>query len=88
MIGFTRSVAASWPSREICAATSSRRASLEAPATRIEENALRTAQRLQTPLGRFGRSEELAATVAFLASDDAAFFVGETLNVNGGLVTN
>jgi len=41
----------------------------------------------RTPAGRLGTPEEVAATVAFLASDDAAFFVGATLNVNGGLVT-
>jgi 3-oxoacyl-[acyl-carrier protein] reductase len=60
---------------------------LEAAGAGIEENALRTAQRVQTPLGRFGRKEEIAATVEFLASDGAGFFVGATLNVNGGLVT-
>jgi 3-oxoacyl-[acyl-carrier protein] reductase len=51
------------------------------------ENDLRDAQRARTPLGRFGRPEEIAATVAFLASDDAAFFVGATLSPNGGMVT-
>jgi 3-oxoacyl-[acyl-carrier protein] reductase len=48
---------------------------------------LRQAQRTRSPLGRFGRPEEIAATVAFLASDDAAFFVGETLSAHGGIVT-
>jgi 3-oxoacyl-[acyl-carrier protein] reductase len=42
---------------------------------------------LQTPAGRLGRPEEIAATAAFLASDDASFFVGETVSPNGGLVT-
>jgi 3-oxoacyl-[acyl-carrier protein] reductase len=51
------------------------------------ENPLRDAQRARTPLGRFGRPEEIAATVAFLAGDDAAFFVGATLSPNGGIVT-
>jgi 3-oxoacyl-[acyl-carrier protein] reductase len=41
----------------------------------------------RTPLGRLGAPEEIAATVAFLASDDAAFFVGATVSPNGGLVT-
>jgi 3-oxoacyl-[acyl-carrier protein] reductase len=50
-------------------------------------NPLRDAQRLRAPIGRFGRPEEIAATVAFLASDDAAFFVGQTLSPNGGLIT-
>ena len=39
------------------------------------------------PLGRFGQSEEIAGTVAFLASDDGGFFIGETLSPNGGIVT-
>jgi 3-oxoacyl-[acyl-carrier protein] reductase len=60
---------------------------LETAGAGIEENALRNAQRVRTPLGRFGRREEIAATVEFLASDGAGYFIGETLNVNGGLVT-
>ncbi len=37
------------------------------------------------PVGRPGRPEEVAATVAFLASDRAAFITGTTIDVNGGL---
>jgi 3-oxoacyl-[acyl-carrier protein] reductase len=43
--------------------------------------------RLSTPLGRLGRPEEIAATVAFLASDEASFFVGQNVSPNGGVVT-
>lgn len=39
------------------------------------------------PTGRFGRPEEVAAAVAFLASDDAAYITGEVININGGLYT-
>ena len=38
----------------------------------------------RTPLRRIGTAEEVAAVVAFLASDDASFITGETVNVSGG----
>lgn len=38
------------------------------------------------PLGRVGRPEEIAAPIAFIASDAASFMTGEILNVNGGAV--
>lgn len=37
------------------------------------------------PMGRAGRSEEMAAIAAFLASDEAAYVTGQTLYVDGGL---
>jgi 3-oxoacyl-[acyl-carrier protein] reductase len=42
---------------------------------------------VQTPHGRLGRPDEIAATAAFLASGDATFYVGETISPNGGFVT-
>jgi 3-oxoacyl-[acyl-carrier protein] reductase len=47
----------------------------------------RRANAARTPVGRLGTPEEVAATVAFLASDDASYYVGATLSPNGGLVT-
>lgn len=39
------------------------------------------------PAGRFGKPEEVAALVAFLVSDEAAYITGETISINGGLYT-
>lgn len=36
------------------------------------------------PMGRLGRPEEIAALVAFLASEGAGYITGETININGG----
>ena len=39
----------------------------------------------QVPLGRMGRPEDIAETVAFLASDRAAYITGQTIQVDGGM---
>ncbi len=39
------------------------------------------------PAGRFGTSEEVAALVDFLASDEAEYITGEVVSINGGLYT-
>jgi len=39
-----------------------------------------------TPLGRWGRPEDVAAAALYLASPDAAFVTGQAINVNGGVV--
>lgn len=44
----------------------------------------RRAKAAELPLGRFGEPEDVAATVAFLASDDAKIYVGQTLGPNSG----
>jgi len=39
----------------------------------------------QIPLGRLGQPADVAAAVAYLASDEAAWVTGATLHVNGGM---
>ncbi|MEI7896600.1 MAG: 3-oxoacyl-ACP reductase FabG [bacterium] len=39
------------------------------------------------PMGRFGKPEEVASIVGFLASEDASYITGAVINVNGGLYT-
>jgi 3-oxoacyl-[acyl-carrier protein] reductase len=38
------------------------------------------------PLGRLGRPEEIASAARFLASDEAGYITGATLDVNGGIL--
>ena len=39
------------------------------------------------PMGRFGKPEEVASLVSFLASDEAAYITGQAISINGGLYT-
>ena len=53
--------------------------------TRALADAQRDALQSQIPLGRLGEPDDIAATVAFLASDAGQYITGETIHVNGGL---
>jgi 3-oxoacyl-[acyl-carrier protein] reductase len=84
MIGMSKSIAAEVASRGITV-------NCVAPgfiATKMTENL--TAERqarlaAAIPAGRFGKPEDVAAAVVYLASSEAAYVTGHTLHVNGGL---
>ncbi|ABQ33140.1 SDR family oxidoreductase [Bradyrhizobium sp. BTAi1] len=42
-------------------------------------------RRSSVPMARYGKAEEIAATIAFLASDGAAYITGQNIRVDGGL---
>lgn len=50
----------------------------------IKDKAFRTKVLSRTPLGRFGRPEEIAAVVAWLASDESSYVTGTTVFADGG----
>jgi len=52
----------------------------------LEDVAIREAWQQKTAMRRIGDPEDVVGPVAFLASDDAAFVTGQSLNVDGGIV--
>lgn len=49
-------------------------------------DAIKEAVIKQIPLGRFGKPEDIASAVTFLASDSGAYITGQTINIDGGMV--
>ena len=84
MTGFAKSLAAEVGSRNItvnCVAPGF----IETDMTAELPEAIKTKMLERVPLGRLGNVQEIAATVAFLASPSAAYITGETIHVNGGM---
>lgn len=85
MTGFTKSLAAEVGSRGItvnCVAPGF----IDTDMTAELPEAIKTKMLERIPLGRLGAVNEIAATVAFLASPNAAYITGETIHVNGGML--
>jgi 3-oxoacyl-[acyl-carrier protein] reductase len=84
IIGFTKSLARELGGRGV-------RANVIAPGyveSRLTEaisDEMRALMLQNTPLGRFGKPEDVAGAVRFLCSDDASFITGEVMLVDGGL---
>lgn len=84
VLGLTKSLARELAARNICVnAVSPGLIDTEMIAS-LSEKSLEEVLK-QIPLGRTGRTEEVAAAVAFLASEEAGYITGQVLRVNGGL---
>ncbi|HEX9524033.1 MAG TPA: SDR family oxidoreductase [Reyranella sp.] len=57
---------------------------IETPMLRSLPQAWLDQKRAELPIGPFGRVEEVAPVFVLLASEQGSYFVGSTLNVNGG----
>ena len=84
MLGFTKSLAQEIGSRGITV-NAVAPGFIDTDMTRELPEAQRDALLSAIPLGRLGSAEEIAAAVAFLVSEDAAYITGTTLHVNGGM---
>ena len=84
LIGMTRSLAREVASRGITV-NAVAPGYIETPMTAVLDPKQRDAMMAQIPLGRAGTDLEIAQSVAFLASDGAAYITGHVLDVNGGM---
>ena len=59
---------------------------IETDMTEVLPEKIKEASAAQIPLGKFGKAEDVANAVAFLASEDAGYITGQVLHVDGGMV--
>lgn len=85
VIGLTKSAARELASRGITV-NAVAPGFIETEMTAVLSEEVKKASAAQIPLGYFGKPEDIAKTVAFLASDDAAYITGQVIQVDGGMV--
>jgi 3-oxoacyl-[acyl-carrier protein] reductase len=84
LIGLTKSLAQEMSSRNITV-NAVAPGFIETDMTAVLSEDLKNAMLAQIPLKRFGKAEDIAAAVKFLASEEASYITGHVLDVNGGL---
>jgi 3-oxoacyl-[acyl-carrier protein] reductase len=84
MIGLTKSLAREFASRNITI-NAVAPGFIQTAMTDVLPEAHRATILSEIPLGRYGSDADIAAAVAFLASDAAGYITGHTLDVNGGM---
>ncbi|MEX0841811.1 MAG: 3-oxoacyl-ACP reductase FabG, partial [Xanthobacteraceae bacterium] len=84
MIGMMKSVAAEYAKRGVTANCVAPGFIATAMTDKLNDKQ-REAILARVPAGRLGTSDEVAAAVVFLASNEAAYMTGQTLHVNGGM---
>lgn len=84
VIGLTKSIARELASRGVTA-NAIAPGFIETEMTDVLSDAVKEASVAQIPLGSFGKTEDIAAAVSFLASDAAGYITGQVLHVDGGM---
>ncbi|MDG2006415.1 MAG: 3-oxoacyl-[acyl-carrier-protein] reductase [Thermodesulfobacteriota bacteirum] len=86
LIGFTKSLAKELGSKNINV-NAITPGFIETDITEVLSDSIKDKYKEIIPLSRFGKPEDVAKAVLFLASDDSSYITGEVLKINGGLYT-
>jgi 3-oxoacyl-[acyl-carrier protein] reductase len=84
LIGLTKAIAMEMASRNITV-NAVAPGFIETPMTSVLSDKVKEELKARIPLGRLGVPRDVAASIVFLASDEAAYITGHVLDVNGGM---
>ena len=84
LIGLTKAIAIEVASRNITV-NAVAPGFIETPMTDVLSEKVKEELKTRIPLGRMGSPRDVAAAIVFLASDEAGYITGHTLDVNGGM---